>query len=61
MIFYEYGIFPPDYNQDDDIYNYKVKKNQVGRFKVNIAMNKNETGIAILPQYEMDRTLTFYR
>jgi hypothetical protein len=61
MIFYEYGFFPPDYDEDNDIYNYKVNKRQVGRFRVNIARNdKNETGIAVLPQYEMDCVLTFY-
>jgi len=61
VIFYEYGIFPPDYNEDNEIYDYKVDKVHVGRFKVNIARNnRKETGIAILPQHEMDRVLTFY-
>ena len=61
MIYYEYGFFAPDYNEDCDIYHYKVDKKQIGRFQVNVARNnENETGIAIPRQNEMNRMLTFY-
>ena len=60
-IHYEYGIFGPGYEIDDEIYKYKVEKKKIGRLEINIATNEsNETGIAILPQFEMNRTMTFY-
>ncbi|MCC5916865.1 MAG: hypothetical protein JJU02_06000 [Cryomorphaceae bacterium] len=60
-IHYEYGFFGPSYKIDNEIYKYGVEKRKIGRFEVNIATNnKNETGIAILPQLEMNRTMTFY-
>lgn len=61
IISYEYGFFGPIYNEDDQIYDYKVEKNVFGRFAVNIARNNNdETGIAIPSQHEMTRHMTFY-
>ncbi|MET4084230.1 hypothetical protein ABIB40_004204 [Pedobacter sp. UYP30] len=61
IVFYEYGFFAPGYQQDNKIDRYKVERRTIGRLRVNIAINQNkETGIAILPQYEMNRTMTFY-
>jgi hypothetical protein len=61
VIFYEYGPFAPSYDEDDDIYNYKIEKRKVNRFKINIARNnKGETGICIPRQNEMKTSLTFY-
>ncbi|MEP2447111.1 MAG: hypothetical protein ABJI69_07780 [Balneola sp.] len=61
IISYEYGLFGPLYEKDDQIYEYEVEKEFFGRFTVNIATNqKNETGIAIPAQFEMSRHMTFY-
>lgn len=60
-ILYEYGMWAPDYSEDNDIYGYVVSNRKVGRFKLNIAKNdKNEIGIAIPPQHEMKTHMTFY-
>lgn len=61
VINYEYGYFAPDYNEDDDIYNYTVEKRQINNYLVNIATDdKGETGICIPAQGNMDFQLTFY-
>lgn len=61
IVHYEYGHWAPNYNEDDDIYEYKVEQKTINRFKVNIARNtKGEVGICIPKQNEMKTSLTFY-
>ena len=61
VIHYEYGMFAPIYEKDNEVYGYKVRKEQVGKYEVNIATNQeNEMGIAVPAQHEMKRSLTFY-
>jgi hypothetical protein len=61
VIHYEYGIFVPDYSEDDKIYGYKVEQRNINLFKINIARNtKGEIGICIPRQNEMEFALVFY-
>lgn len=61
VIHYEYGHWAPNYNEDNDIYGYKVEKKIINRFQINIAKNKDgETGICIPMQHEMKSSFTLY-
>ncbi|WP_299438273.1 hypothetical protein [uncultured Aquimarina sp.] len=61
VIHYEYGPFTPLYDNDNEIYEYKVEKKNINRFRINIAKNKQgEIGICIPFQNEMRNSLTLY-
>lgn len=61
VIHYEYGHWAPNYNEDNEIYDYKVEHKTINRFRINIARNsKGEIGICIPKQNEMKASLTFY-
>ena len=61
VIHYEYSSFGPTYNEDNDIYDYKVEKKIINRFQINIAKNnEGEIGISIPEQNKMRSSLTLY-